>query len=325
MEVTAEPNQHPITSLEHFLKAMREFLHPMLEEKMKNLKNIRFSILVNVQYTHPTREMFVDVEKSTYNMQGLQGQRKTLIHPSQIDEKLDAAVEDIMVRNAQFIRDKSGLVLEDIVEFKFFIFRMKNLHGRSYQPLPKFLEKKRAIINVKNTDNRCFAYSMVAALVGIVDHPTRLFQYERHFPRFGLDKISYPVEIPDISDIEDKLQVTINVFSFDDADGRNRNTLYISKKKFTKTVDLLWWGEEGGAGHYAWIKNFHAFMCDLTTKHKMYWCKACLGHWKSENEFKIHQECCRGFEQSGQVFITPEPWVKVAFEHHAYVLVLFSL
>ena len=75
---------------------------------------------------------------------------------------------------------------------------------------------------------------MVAALVGIVDHPTRLFQYERHFARYGLDKISYPVGIPDISDIEDKLQVTINVFGFDDADGRNRNTLYISNKKFIK-------------------------------------------------------------------------------------------
>ena len=91
-------------------------------------------------------------------------------------------------------------------------------------------------------------------------------------------------------------------------------TLYISKKEYPKCIDLLYWKE-----HYAWIKNFSAFMADVSWNNKMYWCKARLGHWKSENEFKIHKEWCRGFDDAGQIFFTPDPWVKTKFEHHAYV------
>ena len=65
MEVTDEPNQHPIISLEHFLKERCDILRHMLVEKMKKIENLRFSVLVNVQYTHPTPGMFIDVDKIT--------------------------------------------------------------------------------------------------------------------------------------------------------------------------------------------------------------------------------------------------------------------
>ena len=321
MEVTAEPNEHPIISLEHFLKAMGDFLRPMLHLKMRKYKNITFSVIVNVQYTHPKRDLYVNEKTKSYDTQGLQSGRKTLINPSEIDDKLDAAAEDIMNRNANFIRDKSGLVLEDIVELKFFIFKKRNLYGRSYKELPKFLKSKHAIINVKNRDNRCFGYAVLSALSEIQHHADAPYQYCGLFAQYGLNQLDYPVTIADIPAIEDILLVTINVFSFGDDQGRMRYPLYISKKVYPKCIDLLYWEE-----HYAWIKNFSFFMADVTKgNHKLYWCKACLGHFRVEHEYKTHLKWCRGFEEAGQIFITPEPWQKVKFDHQAYVPLLILL
>ena len=35
------------------------------------------------------------------------------------------------------------------------------LEGRGWQPLPKFLAKKEAIINIQNNDERCFGYALL--------------------------------------------------------------------------------------------------------------------------------------------------------------------
>jgi hypothetical protein len=42
--------------------------------------------------------------------------------------------------------------------------RYRPLRGSSYIPLPIKLRTKRAIINVKNKDNKCFMWSVLAVL-----------------------------------------------------------------------------------------------------------------------------------------------------------------
>ena len=36
--------------------------------------------------------------------------------------------------------------------------------GSSFKPLPPFLKKKRAVVNVRNHNNRCFGYAVLSAL-----------------------------------------------------------------------------------------------------------------------------------------------------------------
>lgn len=40
--------------------------------------------------------------------------------------------------------------------------QLNPLVGSSYLSLPKFIESKKAIINVKNKDNKCFMYSILS-------------------------------------------------------------------------------------------------------------------------------------------------------------------
>ena len=117
----------------------------------------------------------------------------------------------------------------------------------------------------------------------------------------GLDKLHYPVSIADIPEIEKKLELNINVFSFYDDVGRARHAMYLSKTNFEHTLDLLYWN-----CHYAQITNFSTFMSEITMhKTKKYFCKRCLGHFYSESDLATHKTNCTATEGHKQVLELP--------------------
>jgi len=109
--------------------------------------------------------------------------------------------------------------------------------GTSYKPLPPFLRKKRAIINVHNHNNRCFGYAILSALYDgrlanafqnrhkyvAANYPTEMFQ-QHH-----LDTLDYPVTPADVLEIERRIGLSINVFAYYDDVGRARYPVYISR------------------------------------------------------------------------------------------------
>ena len=58
-------------------------------------------------------------------------------------DSLRILTDRIRVFNAKFIRDKSGLRLARVLQFTLKIVKYVPLEGRGWQPLPKFLTKKK--------------------------------------------------------------------------------------------------------------------------------------------------------------------------------------
>lgn len=54
----------------------------------------------------------------------------------------------------------SGFSLTEIIELNIQVSQFDPIVGSSYIPLPQELQAKRAIINVKNNDNKCFMYAI---------------------------------------------------------------------------------------------------------------------------------------------------------------------
>jgi hypothetical protein len=128
-----------------------------------------------------------------------------------------------------------------------------------FRLLPKFLISKRAILNPKNMDHRSFGYAIMFSL-----HPNDWKYYasspqkDSHFEQLGLNNIKYPVLIDEIPSCEEKLNIRINVFTFDDAAGYKRHSLYISKKFKKEEANLLFWD-----GRFAFIKYFSRLFSDV--------------------------------------------------------------
>ena len=195
-----------------------------------------------------------------------------------------------------------------------------NIIDQGNKELPQFLKNKRAIINVKNQDNRCFGYALLSALCPAPYNPGEVYWYKNKFTEYHLDQIQYPVTVDKIPQIEDQLQINICIFSYFDDEGKGRYPIYVSQKNYSNTIDLLYWNE-----HYAWIKNFSAFMNDKNShSHKRLWCKRCLAHFKRKQAFETHQLFCKGSDLCDQIYTMPVEGSKLSFKHFRYKHILLN-
>ena len=161
----------------------------------------------------------------------------------QYDSLMERFTAGIRNSNAKFMRDKSGLVLAEIYSITLKISQFNPLQGSGFQQLPKFLANKKAIVNVLNNDERCFGYSVLAAL--LPDDPyrnaNRPGRYsDADFAEHKLDAIEYPVSPIDLPRIEQQLNFSINVIGFYDDDGKARYPYYCSRDVSETEVDLLY-------------------------------------------------------------------------------------
>ena len=115
------------------------------------------------------------------------------------------------------------------------------LEGRGRQPLPEFLAKKEAIINIRNNDERCFEYAILYFLDRQVDshrhsNGANLYSYES-FERNSLVNLLYPIAPTDVHLYEHQLQININVFLFFDDESRARHPLLISRNTHQRVAN----------------------------------------------------------------------------------------
>ena len=145
--------------------------------------------------------------------------------------------EMMRTSNAKFIRDGSGFILAEIYSLNLNIVTFNPLSGSAWSELPKFLKNKKAIINVKNEDDMCFAYAIASALhpVDHGHHPSRPNQYQQYFAEHNLDQLDYPVNPTDLPEIEEKLQMSINVISYYDDIGRARYPLIYQQARLSNS------------------------------------------------------------------------------------------
>ena len=145
---------HETNNLPEFLEKTDPLIRNRLLEAIKEHRGIKFWIIVVIEYEHMvTRE----AQEPSY----LHSVAHTLYNENDID--LDAVFEELKNGNCNLIRNKSGLQIRKIVRLDLQIAEFKPLAGSSYLPLPTFLANKKAIINVQNTDNRCFGYAILAS------------------------------------------------------------------------------------------------------------------------------------------------------------------
>ena len=137
---------------------------------------------------------------------------------------------------------------------------MAQCSNSDYRLLPSFIVSTRSVLNPINNDLKIFEHAIVFA-----HHPTnwrsrRIFSASKsRIIQHALDKIKYPVLPNDILSLEERLQLRIDLFSFDDPLGYKRFAMYITQKSFKMEINLLYWD-----GRYGWIKHISRLFCDTT-------------------------------------------------------------
>lgn len=188
-----------------------------------------------------------------------------------------------------------GWTLVQILYVEVNINKFSPLKGSSYIKLPKCLEMKRSIINVKNDDHYCFAWAIVSALFPARKPEVALYP---HFNTvLNLNGLSFPMKLKDIPKFEEINDISINVYGVETVfvDGKVNyevnGPLHYTKSKRDLHINLLLLTNENGGAHYCWIKSMSRLLSSQISshEHKTEFCDGCLLHFNTAEAVMKHQ------------------------------------
>lgn len=113
---------------------------------------------------------------------------------------------------------------------KLFMSQAKYLEygGSSYLKLKEWIALKHVIINIKNYDNECFKWSILAHLYPVKKDSQRVSKYHQYKDELNFEGINFPVKLSDISKFEKLNKMSINVLA-----SRGKEIFSIHKSKQT--------------------------------------------------------------------------------------------
>jgi hypothetical protein len=207
-----------------------------------------------------------------------------LMNKTDADLHLFDCKEKIIESYENFRAKGSGWNLKLVKNLHIHINRYTPMRGSSYMMLPDFLKNTKSIINIKNTDNKCFLWSVLRGIYNKsknTERYTDLIQYEK---TINMSSIEYPVKVTSFEKFENQNHVGINVYCYTKNDNNDDEKpfiypIYISKKNSFTAINLLLL-QNDDQSHYCLIKNFNRLNSSIT-KHNgaVEFCMRCLSYF----------------------------------------------
>ena len=130
----------------------------------------------------------------------------------------------------------SGFVLNGIVNVISEIYKVNGIQASSWVELPEKYRNNKSIINIKNDDQFCFLWCILAHLFPVEDHKNRTSSYSMHTNKLILNGLEFPMKIKDIPKFENLNKLNVNVFELT---GAVLTPIHINKNYLQSQIDLL--------------------------------------------------------------------------------------
>ena len=285
----------------------------ILKDNLKTMKSLKFNYGIEITFKVISKVVssMVDSFKET-----IWSIPQIVINESEIDDKIKLVNSDIFHRITLFsARGNSNVVLSEINTQYIDILHYKPLKGSSYIELPKELKNpKMGLINIKNEDQKCFAYCLLYHLHQneIKNNPQRVSNYKKYENTVDFTGINFPVSIKDIPKIEKMNNIAINVFGYE-----NKTTfpVFLSSNQTENPLNLLLISNDNKR-HYTYIKDFNRFMYKKNKHHcKKHFCISCLQCFSTTEILNNHIKNCLIINKK-QNIIMPKFGSKVFFKNY---------
>ena len=211
----------------------------------------------------------------------------------------------------------SGWAFYKVIKLELHTVSYRPLRGNTWMPLPKELADKKAIINMKNKDNKCFSWCVLRKLNPKDDHAERvdkeLMEKEN---TLNMEGIEYPVSFKDINKFEKQNpNISITVLGYNGKD--KVHPLSVSEYVYNREHNIiLLLIERDGVKHYCLVKNPSRLLSKQISAHKKgtHICFRCLNPFWSHKSLEKHWEyCCN---QEAVKINMPEKGMMLRFKHH---------
>ena len=214
----------------------------------------------------------------------------------------------------------SGWIFYKIIKLELHTASYRPLRGNTWIPLPKELADKKAIINMKNQDNKCFMWSVLRALNPKTNNPERIDkELMEKEDTLNMKSIQYPVSLKEDKDIskfeKQNPEISITVLGFNEKDKVHtlRCSDHVYNRKHNVILLLI---ERNGVKHYCLVKNSSRLLSRQISAHKegSHICFRCLNPFWSHKSLEKPLEYCKNHE--AVKINMPEKGTILKFKHH---------
>ena len=267
-------------------KEFLEHAKPPIINIFNSNRNIKTMLYLHVIMSQGER-----MEKFAFHSKGL----KLILEGTNEEDIYDEMVEEIL-EEIDKTRDAegSGWRFEKVEKLVLHTTRWDPVSAGSYMELPQKLKNRKAIINMKNQDDKCFMWSVLRALNPKDDHPERVDNdLKNKVDTLNMQGIQYPVSFRGIDRFESQNpEISITVLGYN----KDERVYPLKVSKYTgckhDIVLLLIKDEENS--HYCLVKNTSALLALQINSHKgtSHICLNCINGFKSPDSLNKHKEYC---------------------------------
>ena len=310
-------NSYSITDIKvKGIKALQYLKYQDFKFKEYLKKNKGMKIVLETFSTFKSKKTDEEVRHS------IRSRRYEVTNEEELPKVLSQMATDIEIQMDKMELSESGLVITQIDKLKFNYDKYNPTRGGSYIELPKWVQDKKACINIQNEDDMCFKYSVQCDVYKVyeVKHPYRVSSYKKLEDTLNWDNVNFPSSNIDIDTFEENNEgkVAINVYYIDDEEGKESILLARKTKVLNAThqINLLKL-EDDNKNHYVYIKNYDRLIGSQTNKrgNKKHHCFHCHHGFQTEELLKEHNE--KGcMVVTGQMINMPNEYDVMSFKNH---------
>ena len=267
-------------------KEFLEYGKPPIINIFNSNRNIKTILYLHVIMTQGERE-----EKFAFHSKGL----KLVLEGTNENDIYDEIVEEIL-EEIDKTRDLegSGWKFEKVIKLVLHTTRWETVNAGSYIELPQALKNRKAIINMKNQDDKCFMWCVLRALNPKDNHPERIDNdLKSKVDTLNMEGIQYPVSFRGIDRFEHlNPEISITVLGYNEEE--KVYPLKVSKYTGCEHDIVLLLIKDGEKSHYCLFKNISALLSSQINNndHKWYFCLNCFNSFKSPDSLDKHKEYC---------------------------------
>ena len=190
-------------------KDKKSLLIEQIKADIKEYNGIKFSLGFSIKF-------FQEESNGTHTfiLGSKHGEQCAVLDGSRLSEFYDKQTAYLQTWIEKFTNTASGLQIARCVKLYLNIAKYEPLKGSSYIPLPEALSNKKAIIHLKNKDNRCFEWALLSILYYNKNHPGRLSCYKKYRGKLNFKGIDFPTPRSQIPKVEKQNNFAINVYGY---------------------------------------------------------------------------------------------------------------
>ena len=267
-------------------KEFLEYGKPPIINIFNSNRNIKTILYLHVIMTQGEREV-----EFAFHSKGL----KLILEGTNENDTYDEMMEEIL-EEIDKARDAegSGWKFEKVIKLVLHTTRWETVNAGSYIELPQALKNRKAIINMKNQDDKCFMWSVLRALNPKDKNAERIDNdLKNKVDTLNMEGIQYPVSLRGIDRFEHlNPEISITVLGYNKEE--KVYPLKVSKYTGCNHDIVLLLIKDGENSHYCLVKNISALLSSQINNHKgtRYFCLNCFNSFKSPDSLDKHKEYC---------------------------------